>query len=110
MRILNIIILISAILFTGCVQKPNTFYFDNWEREYRYFSYAVQIISDPPGARIEWDNNYIGTTPLTYIVNGAPGLVVVKAYPMYPGQYMQTKFLHGIDPLPRRIYFQMNLR
>lgn len=79
-----------------------------------YNEYEINIISDPPGAKIEWDGDLIGTTPYKYIVTGrrgkGSGITVVKAYPIKEGQYLQTKFLYPNAFLPKTIYFNLNLR
>lgn len=98
-------------------QEPNTCIFiaDSYFPLASYWSYKdyeIEIISDPPGAKIEWDNEYIGVTPLKKIMNGIRTWrkeIIVKAYPTLPGQYVQIKYLYE-NPLPRKIYFDMNLR
>ena len=105
--------LMIAVLFVfiaGCATpKPNSYILRNWA--YEYTDYRLQIIYDPPGARIEWNEDYIGRTPLTRILNGRIGYVGghirVKAYPVFAGQHTQTKIL--TNPIPRTIYFDMNL-
>lgn len=80
------------------------------EFETVYNQYVIHIDSDPQGAIIEWDNNYIGKTPFDYTVNGGMGdgvYVTLKATPTESGQYTQTKVLH--NPLPNNIYFVMTL-
>ena len=75
--------------------------------------YEIEIISDPPGAIIEWGNNYIGKTPLIYKYTGKIGVFAswtVTATPAYPGGYTQTKYFKGSNVLPRKIYFNTNLR
>jgi PEGA domain len=78
----------------------------------------VQIISDPPGARIEINGNYIGDAPLvTKIRSDEPyerfySSTVIRASPKADG-YVQTKnfapgTLEGLD-LPDRIFFDTNL-
>lgn len=75
---------------------------------------TTEIISEPPGAHIEVDSNYVGTTPVTVTLE-QDGLgylsdtIVVKALPVIDGQYTQTKILHWEDPVPKTLYFQMNL-
>ena len=79
---------------------------------------AVQIISDPPGAKIEINNQYVGETPVTltipYVVdysqnwNGnAYGSWNIVAYPTIAGQYVQRKFV--TPPVPSTIYFNMGI-
>lgn len=74
-------------------------------------NYDVEYISEPPGARIEINNNYIGNAPIVYRWHGYyvyGSSWTVKAYPSQPGQFLQVKVLN-INQLPRRVYFNMNL-
>ena len=83
----------------------------NWYIEYN--QYVVEIISEPPGAKIEWDNEYIGEAPVKRVCTGKVGVLVtmiIKAYPISPGQDVQTKILYGNSPIPRKIYFDMRLK
>jgi hypothetical protein len=79
----------------------------------------VQIISDPPGARIEINGNYIGDAPLVTKIRKDTeyerfySSTVIRAYPKGDG-YVQTKHfapgtLEGLN-LPDRIFFDTNLR
>ena len=99
----SIFLLASLLLTSGCATT-----------QYR----AVSIISDPPGAKIEINNNYVGQTPLTttlsYVVdyNDWPNQRIysnyaIVAYPVNQGQYVQSKQITW--PLPNTIYFNMNL-
>ena len=100
-RLRNVLLLLwLSVMAAGCATLP------------RY--YPVTIISDPPGARIEINNNYFGVTPLTINFNtqydwfnGEVGDFTVTAYPSVPGQYLQQKRI--IPPIPQTIYFNMNL-
>jgi len=94
---------------------------------YRVITFTTKVISDPPGARIELDENYVGDAPLEIQWRGrAKGRVftekhTVRALPIYPGQYTQTKFFSEapgglFDPyrpysyhIPEVIFFDMNL-
>lgn len=80
------------------------------------------MISEPPGARIEIDGDYVGDAPLEIQWDGwsINGLFTtdheVKALPIYEGQYVQRKFFRGglvfrgsRDPVPKTILFDMNL-
>jgi len=80
---------------------------------------SVQIISEPPGARIEINGNYIGDAPLVTKIRKDSeyerfySSTVIRAYPKGDG-YVQTKnfspgTLEGLN-LPDRIYFNTNLR
>ncbi|MCK4340475.1 MAG: PEGA domain-containing protein [Phycisphaerae bacterium] len=78
----------------------------------------VQVISDPPGARIEVNNDYVGEAPLTIKMRGLNGRVaeayIVRALPVEYG-WVQTKlFQHWeyieSDSIPKRIFFDMLLK
>jgi PEGA domain len=91
----------------------------------------VEILSEPPGARIEVNDNYIGDTPITttfqcdtdsrFIENTR-----IRALPTQPGHYVQSKLFFGgyltharfaanytpstlNDKIPARIFFDMGL-
>ena len=86
----------------------------------------VLIETSDPGSRIEVDGEYVGVSPLKVTIwgdrdgtfhGGGDGHTVFKAYPVKPGQFMQTKsFLNGAqqfmfgqeDRVPRRLYFDLN--
>lgn len=79
---------------------------------YSYKDYEIEIISDPPGAKIEWNNEYLGEAPLEQVLTGDMGSltsIMVIANPVYPGQYVQHKLFTGDKPIPKRIYFNMSL-
>jgi len=76
----------------------------------------TEILSDPTGAKIEIDNKYVGTTPLTvtlerecdwYNYRGAINPIIIKAEPTNSGQFSQYKTIKQSDTLPRRIAFYM---
>jgi hypothetical protein len=81
---------------------------------------SVEIISDPPGANIEVNDDYIGRTPCVVQIpsRGTARLFVknttIRAMPTTPGHYSQTKWFNGLsygdrDTIPRRIFFDMSL-
>ena len=79
----------------------------------RYKNYAVEITSEPSGAKIEINQGYVGETPLRYTFNGSVGLAAyttIRALPISAGQNTQTKIFRGNEIIPARIYFDMNLR
>ncbi|MDC0977647.1 PEGA domain-containing protein [bacterium] len=79
----------------------------------------TQIISEPSGAKIEIDGEYIGSTPLKINLlkyakkyNSLSGyqMLIIKALPIYGGQQVQSKFIDDLDKrIPQRIYFDMSL-
>ena len=87
----------------------------------------VEILSEPPAARIEVNDNYIGDTPITTTLQCSPDgrsleTTSIRALPTQPGDYVQSKFfLADIprtlypannnlnDAIPARIFFDMRL-
>ncbi len=110
-----LIVLISGFFF-GCATTQTKQYYDDCVETstgYDYYSYRIEFISDPPGAKIEWNNDYIGETPLAMRYDGHLGFlakIIVRAYPLFSGQFVQTKIISGTSRIPRRIYFDMSLR
>jgi len=87
---------------------------------------TTKIISDPPGARIEIDNDFKGDAPLEIQWYGARyqsepnGRIFfteeheVKALPIYGGHFVQGKFFWSRhagrpDEIPKTIFFDMRL-
>lgn len=87
----------------------------------------VEIISEPVGARIEVNDNYVGDTPITVEILQDGGYftrnTVIRASPTEGGDYVQTKYFSGSmpdawhpetvgaerDQIPSRIFFDMRL-
>ena len=80
-------------------------------KSFYYKNYEIEILSEPPGASIEWNNEYLGETPLTYTYDGMRRLkrseVIVKAYPKDKSQKEQVKVLESNVKLPSKICFFM---
>jgi len=86
-------------------------------------SFPVEIISEPLGAKIEVNDNYIGETPLTINLEGWESTRTfirnhtIVAHPVRAGGQMQFKSFIGWyepdqsygDKIPNIIYFNMNL-
>ena len=83
----------------------------------------IQILSEPPGARIEVNDDYIGDAPCTVQVRCDPAgrfypNTRIRALPVGYG-YVQSKFFTGYgemgnrylesDSIPSRIFFDMRL-
>ncbi len=80
-------------------------------------TYTTEVISEPPGARIEVDGDYRGDAPLTITWGsrtirpaGLSVLHTVKAFPTYEGHYVQTKIIDEDHPFPKRMFFDMRLQ
>ena len=115
------IILLALFLISivgGC--ETYDISYDSYTPESYTRTYTTKVISDPPGARIELDVDYIGDAPLEIQWEGwsVNGLFhrdhTVKALPIYEGQYVQSKFFRGglfepRNPVPKTILFVMNL-
>ena len=70
----------------------------------------VEYVSEPPGARIELNGNYIGITPCqgyVYTTGIGQAPIVINAYSPDPQIPPQSKLLH-VPPIPARIYFQLS--
>ena len=91
--------------------------------------FTTAIDSDPEGARIEVNGNYIGVTPTTYTVQGnddrsfnggwiqGPSITYTAFPPNgQPNLYLQSKsfspsaFFKQGDHIPERIFFDMHLK
>jgi PEGA domain-containing protein len=79
----------------------------------------VQILSEPPGARIEINGGYVGDAPVTVTIPTLRGwftqITTIRALPTRPGQYVQSKVFQGgfttipNDAVPSRVFFEMRL-
>ena len=96
-----LILIAFALLGCSSTQSHNP-----WQTQ------GVVIISEPPGAHIEVNDNYVGDAPLkTQITrnNLSDHPIVVRATPRITEcGYTQTKYLLPTNPLPSRIIFEMN--
>lgn len=87
-------------------------------------AYQVLVESNEPGVRIEVNNDYVGTTPVTIKVYGdkdgtfhnfGSPQFIIRALPVKPGQNRQSKIFRtggwfsAEDTIPRRIFFDMSL-
>ena len=75
----------------------------------------THITSDPPGARIEVNNGYVGTTPVDVALPQTPNhhrlksTMVIAALPVAPGQKLQQKIFEHRQLSPAQIWFDMTL-
>jgi len=87
-------------------------------------THYTEVLSEPPGARIEVDQDYIGEAPIKITWEGAAFAGrrfsgkdhVVRAIPVEKGHFVQEKRFAGGqglaeagDMIPRRIFFDMRL-
>jgi hypothetical protein len=82
---------------------------------------SVFIISDPPGARIEVNDDYVGDAPITVNIpswsdGGFLRTTSITASPIRDGDYVQNKLFFGntnspdqCDQIPKRIFFDMTI-
>jgi len=120
-----IALVVAGLLPGGCVplraghavaESPES---SSEKRQRVHRCYEVEVISDPPGAHIQVNDDYVGDAPLTIQMKGdRHGRVTqtyrVRADPNIAGDYVQVKVFKyweyiDSDPVPRRIRFQMNL-
>lgn len=78
-----------------------------------YLPKGIEVLSDPPGARIEVNDDYVRDAPLHVKVAEVDGTfstaTVVQALPTVNGDYTQFKYFESGHVVPSRILFQMNL-
>lgn len=95
----NVLLCVFVTTFMGCTAER----------------LVTHIDSQPPGARVEVNENVVGTTPcdVTLFQRGEHHLlrqrVIVKAYPPdgSQGQYPQEKFLVSHQQAPEHLLFIM---
>lgn len=108
----SIHVIVIALLMSGCASMNNAF---SPEPKIHSSELMTEIISDPPGAKIEINNQYVGETPLNvhidrnYIDVLGWSTVSIIANPLENGQQVQQKFINFNMPTPTKIYFNMNL-
>jgi hypothetical protein len=78
-----------------------------------YLPKEIEVLSDPPGARIEVNDDYVGDAPLNVKVAEVNGTfstaTVIKALPTVGGDWTQSKYFESGHVVPSRILFQMDL-
>lgn len=102
-RIRVLVVLGVCIALSGCATLPKA-----------NPTGKTLIESDPPGARIEINSQYVGVAPLRVDI---PRLdsdlntisVTIVASPVIPGQQVQTKYIGFNEPTPTHVFFDMNL-
>lgn len=112
----HMVVALLCLCLQGCATTQTQSLYDDCVETYTgydYYSYRIEFVSEPPGAKIEWNNEYVGETPIAIRYDGHLGLlakITVRAYPLFSGQFIQTKIISGTSRIPRRIYFDMNLK
>lgn len=76
----------------------------------------IVVDSDPPGARVEANGQFIGTTPLKTEIHryknpqtGDWSGFAITAFPTQPGQCSQKKVFPENAPMATHMYFDMSL-
>ncbi|MFL5812589.1 MAG: PEGA domain-containing protein [Bdellovibrionia bacterium] len=76
----------------------------------------ITVVSDPPGARVEANGQFIGNTPLKTEIHryrnpetGAWYGFAINAFPTRPGQCSQQKVFPENTPMATHMYFDMSL-
>lgn len=73
----------------------------------------VEVLSEPPGARIEVDDGYIGDAPIVIRVRATDGRIAesfkLTALPRAGGWTQSKQFVRD-KPVPKRIFFDTNLK
>jgi len=76
-------------------------------------TYATEVVSQPPGARIEVNDEYKGDAPLVLEWSSQAGYfagkVVIRALPIHPGQQVHEKTFDPFSPIPNIVFFDMRL-
>lgn len=124
------IFLISLLFTTGCQtpdvnpQKDNDDYSGyGVKTTVTQEQYTIEVESDPPGARIEVDEDYLGQAPKSISVTrkctkkkftfAEPMFfcdhILIRALPTRGGHCVQTKILDGDKPIPARLFFDTRL-
>ncbi len=72
----------------------------------------IEIVSEPPGARIEVNGEYVGDAPLVVWVTrgGIDGMaksLAVQAVPKTTGHFEQLRLVAMGESTPKRIFFDM---
>jgi hypothetical protein len=74
---------------------------------------TIQIISDPPGARIEVNDDYVADAPISITVPTDRAkftkVTIIRATPTLQGKYVQSKHFDATSKVSSRILFSMGL-
>ena len=69
----------------------------------------LEVLSDPPGARVEINNQYVGETPYKGLYLRTPNQsVTIRAFPSHLDEQLQVKKIAADEPLPARVRFDMH--
>jgi hypothetical protein len=116
---LIIVSLSIALSMSNCASINESMY----SSSSKISKFPVEIVSEPAGAVIEINNNYVGKTPITVELEGWRATRtfsrnhIIVAYPVRDGGETQIKTFMGWtepsqtygDKIPDKIYFNMDL-
>lgn len=103
-----LVVWISVLIFAGCSASAPVETSTKPEPPK-----TIQIVSEPAGARIEVDQDYVGNAPLEIKVPQRDGnftrSTTIQATPTSAGQVVQSKYFNYSSPIPSRVLFTMDL-
>jgi len=107
------IVLLCFLIFCVCgcasiYQDTNTVMSEGFNHVYK--EYTVAVTSEPSGAKIDWNGQYIGTTPLSRVLNDRRGMcapAVITAHAVAGCPRCKTISIPGTGQIPREIHFDL---
>ena len=107
-----VLVICMAFLVSGCstvIQTNNSVVTEGFNHVYK--DYVIDVTSDPPGAKVDWNGKAAGVTPFQRVLNDRRGMAapaVVTAHSPVQGKRCQTQDFAGTGPLPREIHFDFS--
>jgi PEGA domain len=112
-------VLAITLSLSNCATVDNSLY----SSSSKVTKFTVEIVSEPAGAVIEINDNYLGKTPITVELEGWKSTRtfcrnhILVAHPVRDGGQVQVKSFIGWtepsktygDKIPDKIFFDMNL-
>lgn len=102
---------VLVLCVCGCAtiyQDQNTVMNEGFNQVYK--DYMVKIMSEPAGAKVYWNERYIGTTPVSRVLDGHRGMcapAVIRVHADGNGKYCRVMKFSSTDQIPREIYFDL---
>jgi len=114
-----LVLCIFPFLIAGCLDAPQPYVSYTPPPPPQPITKTIEIVSEPPGAHIEVNENYVGDAPCTIQVKAKDDgtfseKTTIRALPTQAG-YTQAKFFYpfvtplGPNTVPEKLFFQMNL-
>ena len=118
-RVRVMFVSIIPLMITGCLDAPRPYVPYTPPPPPPPIKKTIEIVSEPPGAHIEVNENYVGDAPCAIQVKAKEDgtffeKTTIRALPTQAG-YVQAKFFYpfvtplGPNEVPEKLYFQMNL-